>query len=69
MELDKDVKTYRNIQNGRASPVLTAASEAEKGKDDSVASYKREQMKYRVYPWRWFMLLGVCLLNVSNGMV
>ena len=25
--------------------------------------------EYRVYPWRWFMLATLCLLNLSNGMV
>lgn len=26
-------------------------------------------IKYRVYLWRWFMLVTIFLLNVSNGMV
>lgn len=25
--------------------------------------------EYRLYPWRWFMLLSICMLNISNGMV
>lgn len=32
----------------------------------TVPSY-REQ--YRVYHWRWFMLITLCLLNISNGTV
>ncbi len=32
-----------------------------------IPSYRAVQ--YRVYPWRWFMLLTLCFLNVSNGMV
>ncbi len=69
VELDKDVKTYRNIQNGRPAPVhVTVVPPEERTRsDDSVPSYK--QVQYRVYLWRWFMLCAVCLLNVSNGMV
>ena len=25
--------------------------------------------EYRLYPWRWFMLACICLINVSNGAV
>ena len=31
------------------------------------SSYK--QLRYKVYPWRWFMLFSLCFLNVSSGMV
>ncbi len=68
VESEKDVKTYRNIQNIHVPPVTRV--EIREGKtcsNESVASYK--QIRYRIYPWRWFMLLAVCLLNVSNGMV
>ena len=27
------------------------------------------QGDYKLYPWRWFMLATLCLLNLSNGMV
>lgn len=29
----------------------------------------RQALQYRLYPWRWFMLATLCLLNVSNGTV
>ncbi len=28
-----------------------------------------ELVEFKVYPWRWFMLATLCLLNTSNGMV
>lgn len=30
---------------------------------------QHEEGEYKLYPWRWFMLATLCLLNLSNGMV
>ena len=35
---------------------------------DSVSVY-RQCRQYKVYPWRWLLLVTLCLLNISNGMV
>ena len=67
VDVDKAVPTYRNIQNG--APAVTIVSDMKTRSDtgsSSIASYRQQ---YRTYLWRWFMLLAVCLLNVSNGMV
>lgn len=37
------------------------------GGEDGTPSYRAVQ--YRLYPWRWFMLVSLCILNISNGMV
>lgn len=37
------------------------------GGEDGAPSYMAVQ--YRLYPWRWFMLAALCILNISNGMV
>ena len=34
----------------------------------SPPSYK-SGVQYKVYRWRWFMLVVMCFLNISNGMV
>ena len=61
VEVDTAVPSYISVQNGPITPVPVKNFS---GTGSSVASYK-----YRVYPWRWLMLVAVCLLNVSNGMV
>lgn len=68
-DIEKDtIPTYRNIQNGgksKASSTGRMRTNAS-GTNSTVASYRQE---FRVYPWRWLMLVAVSLLNVSNGMV
>ena len=66
MEVNTAVPTYKSIQNGRMPPVSAVEKGIQGNKSGSTASYK---FQYRVYKWRWFMLLTVCLLNISNGMV
>ncbi len=61
VEVDTAVPTYISVQNGPITPIPVKNFS---GTSSSVASYK-----YRVYPWRWLMLVAVCLLNVSNGIV
>ena len=41
--------------------------EDEQSRSSETPSYRR--VVYRVYKWRWFMLVSLCILNVSNGMV
>ena len=60
-----------NIQNRQSSsPSSSARSSPEVPFPLSTASVQRSyRMQYRVYPWRWFMLASITLLNISNGMV
>ena len=60
-----------NIQNRQSSSSSSSArSSPEVPFPLSTASVQRSyRMQYRVYPWRWFMLASITLLNISNGMV
>lgn len=58
------------------SPLPGRRSPADRGLLDKLrklrvggASRQDEAGEYKVYPWRWFMLATLCLLNLSNGMV
>ena len=62
----RTVPSYRSVQyeklNGESDEEFSARTSS------TTPSY-RQQLHYKVYPWRWFMLFSLCLLNVSNGMV
>jgi hypothetical protein len=52
------------------SPAHQALSRLKQKLDVGVApSHGAGDEDYKVYPWRWFMLAVLCLLNLSNGMV
>ena len=56
--------TYKSVQYKEVSAGL---EDDGSGSTDLASSYR--SVVYRVYPWRWFMLVAMCILNVSNGMV
>ena len=55
-----------------SSPTDKNVQEGEDSVDEFKSSLRVPSYKaiaFKVYPWRWFMLLSLCVLNVSNGMV
>lgn len=43
--------------------------ERDEASELSPETHSYKAVLYKVYPWRWFMLVTLCFLNVSNGMV
>lgn len=55
--------TYKSVQYKE----IYEGEDGDESRSSEVSSYR--SLQYRVYPWRWFMLVSMCFLNISNGMV
>ena len=62
----KSPPTYRSVHYASLPDEGTYSRTVNVRSSSTSASYR---LQYRVYKWRWFMLLALCALNVSNGMV
>ena len=57
----------RNARNERKKSSLFTWFPTLKAEESTTDDYGRQN--YKVYRWRWFMLVSMFLLNISNGTV
>lgn len=73
MRQDDHVQTGTvDMQSGMTSKNVQYKSITEDRDETSeltAETHGYKAVQYKLYPWRWFMLVTLCFLNVSNGMV
>jgi len=67
--LSSKQRSYGSVLNGESSAGIQDDNGDSVSTSASVKTSFLPLGSYRMYRWRWFMLLSLCLLNVSNGMV